>query len=175
MHKKILVATLVLSAISLCACSNATIKDGLPEDLQPTPAMAPVETEDKAESVEPMEYQEEVVYQEEAAAVEEPIEEAASVEEATDIDLRYAGVVSDGDVTYTWYSERVLPGGGLHALNSNGRTLDDRGFVTDGEGYIAIASPDESIPIGTEVDTPWGTARVYDYNPGDSWDVYTGW
>lgn len=170
MHKKVLVAALVLSTVSLCACSNATIKGGLPEDLQPAPVMAPVENEDEAESVEPMEYQEEVVYQEEAAYVEEP-----AVEEVADIDLRYAGVVSDGDVTYTWYSERVLPGGGLHALNSNGRTLDDRGFVTDGEGYIAIASPDESIPIGTEVDTPWGTARVYDYNPGDSWDVYTGW
>ena len=90
-------------------------------------------------------------------------------------DLRSMGVVSDGENTFTWYSERSLPGGGLHDLNANGRTTNDEGFVTDGDGYIAIASPDESIPIGTEVDTPWGTAKVYDYNPGDSWDVYTGW
>lgn len=90
-------------------------------------------------------------------------------------DLRSMGVVESGGETYTWYSENVLPGNGLHDLNGNGRTTNDEGFVTDGDGYIAIASPDESIPIGTEVDTPWGAARVYDYNPGESWDVYTGW
>ena len=90
-------------------------------------------------------------------------------------DLYTMGVVSDGERTYTWYSSRTLPGGGLHDLNANGRTTNDEGFVTDGEGYIAIASPDESISIGTVIDTPWGQSKVYDYNPGDSWDVYTCW
>lgn len=90
-------------------------------------------------------------------------------------DLKTMGRVYDGENEWTWYSSRVLPGNGLDELNANGRTTDDRGFVVDQDGYIAIASPDESIPIGTEVDTPWGTAKVYDYNPGDSWDVYTGW
>ena len=90
-------------------------------------------------------------------------------------DLRSAGVVDDGERTYTWYSERTLPGGGLTDLNANGRTVNDEGFVTDGDGYIAIASPDESLPIGTVVDTPWGQSKIYDYNPGSSWDCYVSW
>ena len=101
--------------------------------------------------------------------------EPAYTSEGETPDLYTMGVVSDGERTYTWYSSRTLPGGGLHDLNSNGRTTNDEGFVTDGDGYIAIASPDESIPIGTVIDTPWGQSKVYDYNPGDSWDVYTGW
>ena len=105
----------------------------------------------------------------------EPYSVPEGVEWSGDVDLRIAGVVNDGGNTYTWYSENVLPGNGLDELNANGRTVDDRGFVVDGEGYIAIASPDESVPIGTEVDTPWGPGRVYDYNDGGSYDVYTSW
>ena len=90
-------------------------------------------------------------------------------------DLRSAGVVDDGERTYTWYSERTLPGGGLTELNSNGRHLDERGFVVDADGYIAAASPWGSEPIGTVIDTPYGPAKIYDANEGSSTDLYTGW
>ena len=90
-------------------------------------------------------------------------------------DLKTMGRVYADGAEWTWYSEQALPGGGLDELNSSSRTVNDGGYVTDGEGYIAIASPDESVSVGTEVDTPWGPGRVYDYNPGDSWDVYTSW
>lgn len=149
------------------------IEGGVP-DIEPVPSMSPVEIVTEKPPVEPSEpvWEEELVYYEPEADYWEP--EAYTATEGVP-DLRSMGVVSDGENTFTWYSERTLPGGGLHDLNNNGRTTNDEGFVTDGDGYIAIASPDESIPIGTEVETPWGTAKVYDYNPGDSWDVYTCW
>ena len=154
------------------------IEGGVP-DIEPVPSMSPVEIvteEPPAEPSEPVWEEEPVYYEPEPEWVEpEPYSEPESAWSGEAPDLKSAGVVDDGERTYTWYSERTLPGGGLDDLNANGRTLDGRGFVTDGEGFIAVASPDESLPIGTEVETPWGMARVYDYNPGDSWDVYTGW
>lgn len=57
----------------------------------------------------------------------------------------------------TWYSQRVLPGGGLKIP---GRHVDDRGLVCDGDGYICVASNDYSK--GTIVETSLGTGRVYD-------------
>ena len=89
-------------------------------------------------------------------------------------DFRSQGVVHDNGVTYTWYSENVLPGGGLSELNANGRTVNDSGFVTDGDGSIAVASSD--YPIGTKLDTPWGPATVYDTGCASGVvDVYVGW
>ena len=88
--------------------------------------------------------------------------------------FRRMGVVTDGERDFTWYSERTLPGGGLTALNESGRWTDSDGYVRDGDGYLSIAAPD-GTPIGTEVETPFGMARVYDYNEGGSWDLYTGW
>ena len=90
-------------------------------------------------------------------------------------DLKTMGVVSDGERTYTWYSENALPGNGLTELNENGRTVDERGFVVDADGYIAAASPWGSEPVGTVIDTPYGPAKVYDANEGDSTDLYTAW
>lgn len=149
------------------------VQGGVP-DIEPVPSMSPVEIvteEPPAEPSEPV-WEEEPVYYDSEPDYWEP--EPYVANEGVP-DLRSMGVVSDGENTFTWYSERSLPGGGLHDLNNNGRTTNDEGFVTDGDGYIAIASPDESIPIGTEVETPWGTAKVYDYNPGDSWDCYVSW
>ena len=88
------------------------------------------------------------------------------------IEFQWLGVVSDESHTYTWYSERVLPGGGLDDLNANGRHSDG-GFVKDGDGYIAVASCD--YEKGTVIDTPFGQAKVYDTGylaPGQV-DVYT--
>ena len=92
--------------------------------------------------------------------------------EGMDVDsFKACGVVEYGDWTYTWYSESVLPGGGLDELNSNGRHVED-GLVKDGDGYIAVASSD--LPQGTVVETPLGEGKVYDCGaaPGII-DVYT--
>lgn len=87
-------------------------------------------------------------------------------------EFQWMGVVDDDAHFYTWYSERVLPGGGLTELNANGRHSED-GFVKDGDGYIAVASCD--YEKGTVIDTPFGAAKVYDtgyLQPGQV-DVYT--
>ena len=74
-------------------------------------------------------------------------------------EFQYLGVIEEDGVTYTYYSENVLPGGGLTELNENGRHSED-GFVKDGDGYIAVASSD--YEMGTIVDTPFGEGKVYD-------------
>lgn len=88
--------------------------------------------------------------------------------------FKRAGEVYQNGNRYTWYSERVLPGGGLTELNSNGRHTDENGIVRDGDGYIAVASGGHSK--GTIVDTPLGTGKVYDEceTPGTI-DIYVGW
>lgn len=84
-----------------------------------------------------------------------------------------AGVVYGDDGTrYTWYSQNVLPGGGLTELNENGRYVDENGYVRDGDGYIAVASSDHEQ--GTVLDTPFGAAKVYDSGcDSGTIDVYT--
>lgn len=74
-------------------------------------------------------------------------------------EFQWMGVIETEDHVYTYYSERVLPGGGLSELNDNGRHSED-GFVKDGDGYIAVASSD--LPKGSIVDTPFGEGKVYD-------------
>ena len=115
------------------------------------------------EYVEPIYYEPEYV---------EPVYE--DTPNASDVDLRSAGVVYEDGTKYTWYSENVLPGGGLTELNNNGRTVDDQGFVVDGDGYIAVASSD--YEIGTVVDTPYGQGKVYDSGcASGTIDIYTSW
>ena len=81
-------------------------------------------------------------------------------------DFLTAGVVYHNGNKYTYYSQSVLPGGGL---NIPGRHVDG-GFVKDGDGYICIAN---SAPNGTVVDTPWGPGKVYDKGTsGNHMDVY---
>lgn len=81
-------------------------------------------------------------------------------------DFMRDGVVYYGGNKYTYYSQSVLPGGGL---NIPGRHVDG-GFVKDGDGYIVIAN---SAANGTVVDTPWGTGKVYDKGTsGNHMDVY---
>lgn len=90
---------------------------------------------------------------------------------AYDHDFRTAGVVSDGGTTYTWYSQNVLPGGGL---DIPGRHVNADGFVCDGDGKICVASSD--LPHGTAVSTPFGDAVVYDGGCASGViDVYTAW
>ena len=87
-------------------------------------------------------------------------------------EFQMQGVLFDGGYRYTWYSENVLPGGGL---DIPGRHTDDYGYVRDVDNYICVAS--DSLDRGTIVSTPVGSAKVYDCGCGadDIIDVYTAW
>ena len=128
-----------------------------------------------AESYELDEYFEPVIYTDYSWEYNEPTYYSAPYDTSDGIsaaEFQWLGVVEDGDHFYTWYSERVLPGGGLTDLNENGRHSEG-GFVKDGDGYIAVASCD--YEKGTVIDTPFGQAKVYDtgyLQPGQI-DVYT--
>lgn len=77
-----------------------------------------------------------------------------------------AGVINSGGYKYTYYSQSVLPGGGL---NIPGRHVSG-GFVRDGNGYIVLAN---DAPKGTIIETPFGTGMVYDRGTsGSHIDVY---
>ena len=85
-------------------------------------------------------------------------------------DLMNLGVIYDGGYKYTWYSEQVLPGGGL---DIPGR-YSDGNFVRDENGYICVASSD--FDKGTILETPWGTAKVYDCGcASGTIDMYVSW
>ena len=71
-------------------------------------------------------------------------------------DFKSAGVVYQNGWRYTWYSQNVLPGGGL---DIPGRHVED-GFVKDSDGNIVVASSSDSY--GDIVDTPYGQGKVYD-------------
>ena len=86
-------------------------------------------------------------------------------------EFQWLGVVEDGGVRYTWYSQNVLPGGGLAEMTANGRHVEG-GYVVDVDGYIAVASSD--YENGTVIETPFGTAKVYDTGcESGTVDVYT--
>ena len=71
----------------------------------------------------------------------------------------------------TWYSQRVLPGGGL---DIPGRHVNEEGFVCDGDGYICVAS--STYAKGTIIETSRGMGKVYDSGckPGIL-DIYVDW
>ncbi len=75
----------------------------------------------------------------------------------------------------TYYSQRVLPGTGLRALNNNGRHVAEDGTVRDGDGYIAVAC--NYLPKGTAVMTSLGPGKVYDRGgmQGKAIDIYVNW
>lgn len=71
----------------------------------------------------------------------------------------------------TYYSQRVLPGGGL---NIPGRHVAADGTVRDADGYIVIAS--DVLPKGSITQTSLGTGKVYDTGVGHAGvDIYTNW
>ena len=81
------------------------------------------------------------------------------------------GVVYYNGHRETWYSQKVLPGGGLKIP---GRHVDSRGLVCDGNGYICVASSD--LTKGTIVETSLGTGKVYDSGCAkNTIDIYTNW
>lgn len=109
----------------------------------------------------------------EPAIVEEP---TADYTEAayTPGELRYHGVLYWNSHKWTWYSEKVLPGGGL---DIPGRYTDGDGFVCDENGYICLAADPSYIATGTVIDTPFGRlGKIYDTGCAyGTVDVYVGW
>ena len=83
-----------------------------------------------------------------------------------------AGVIYWDGWRWTWYSQQVLPGGGL---NIPGRHVDENGYICDENEYICLAS--SSLGWGTIVNTPFGKqGKVYDSGcDSDVLDVYVNW
>ena len=87
--------------------------------------------------------------------------------------FRFDGVEFWSDYRWTYYSEQVLPGGGL---DIPGRHTDYNGYICDENDYICLAC--DFLPKGTVVSTPFGKAgKVYDCGCGDNitLDVYVNW
>ena len=84
-----------------------------------------------------------------------------------------AGRISWGGWSWTYYSERILPGYGLRIP---GRHTDSMGYVRDINGYLCLAS--DVHRKGTVLETPFGSyGKVYDCGCGNNYtvDVYVGW
>lgn len=86
--------------------------------------------------------------------------------------FKRAGVIRWNGYRWTWYSQRVLPGGGLKIP---GRHVDSHGYVCDKDDYICVAS--STLKSGTVVDTPFGKkGKVYDSGCSKGTvDVYVNW
>ena len=84
--------------------------------------------------------------------------------------LKQMGVITWNNYRWTWYSQKVLPGGGL---NIPGRHVDENGYVCDENDRICLASG--FVDKGTVVSTPFGKEGcVYDYcATANTYDVYT--
>ena len=80
----------------------------------------------------------------------------------------FSGVINWQGLKFTYYSQSVLPGGGLQIP---GRHVNKDGYVSDGDGYIVLAG---SAPKGTVYDTPFGyQGKIYDRGTvGNHLDVY---
>lgn len=83
-------------------------------------------------------------------------------------EFMFQGVVNWGGYRFTYYSQQVLPGGGLAIP---GRHINEGGYVADADGYIVLAG---SAPKGTVYETPFGyQGKIYDRGTfGNHLDVY---
>ena len=86
--------------------------------------------------------------------------------------FRHHGRLSWGGWSWTYYSERILPG---HGLRIPGRHTDGMGYVRDGSGFLCLAS--DALRKGTVIETPFGSyGKIYDCGCGYSTiDVYVNW
>lgn len=113
---------------------------------------------------------------EESVPQEETIEEEESTTQVNQEALYSAsylkqmGVITWNNYRWTWYSQKVLPGGGL---SIPGRHVDENGYVCDENDRICLASG--FVDKGTVVSTPFGKEGcVYDYcATANTYDVYT--
>ena len=80
------------------------------------------------------------------------------------------GVIRWGGYKWTWYSQRVLPGGGLKIP---GRHVDKSGYVCDKKNRIVLSS--STVKRGKVVKTPFGKkGKVYDTGCARGvYDVFT--
>ena len=110
------------------------------------------------------------VYGSDGALVTETEEPEVSASEMiyTLKQFRFYGVIQWSGYKYTFYSETVLPGGGLRIP---GRHVNEDGYVVDGDGYIVLAN---DAAKGTIFPTPFGHfGKVYDRGTsGNHLDVY---
>lgn len=82
-----------------------------------------------------------------------------------------AGVYNGPSGKETYYSQKVLPGGGL---NIPGRHVAADGTIRDADGYVVIAS--DNLSKGSVAETSLGTGKVYDTGVGHAGvDIYTNW
>ena len=73
----------------------------------------------------------------------------------------------------TYYSEHILPGGGL---NIPGRHVADDGTIRDGDGYICVASDLSYLDRYSILLTSLGPAKVYDTGCAyGTIDIYVSW
>lgn len=109
--------------------------------------------------------------QQEAEAAMQAASASYVADSGYDHPFRSQGRANDGTWNYTWYSQRVLPGGGL---DIPGRHVTEDGFIRDADGNICMASDD--LDKGTEIETPYGKGKVYDTGSGNgNLDLYTDW
>lgn len=109
-----------------------------------------------------------------------PVDSSTSPSQGTTSEYIYSSggalTPSKGVVYYnghreTYYSQKVLPGGGL---NIPGRHVAEDGTIRDADGYICVASSD--LAWGTVVETSLGTGKVYDCGcASGTIDIYTDW
>jgi hypothetical protein len=80
------------------------------------------------------------------------------------------GVIRWGGWKWTWYSQKVLPGGGLRIP---GRHVDKSGYVCDKKDRIVLSS--STVKRGKVVKTPFGKkGKVYDTGCARGvYDVFT--
>lgn len=83
------------------------------------------------------------------------------------------GVVYFNGHRETYYSQRVLPGGGLKIP---GRHVADDGTIRDEDGYIVVAADLSYLPRYSTVMTSLGPAKVYDTGCAyGTIDIYVDW
>ncbi|MGO3146615.1 MAG: hypothetical protein ACTIJ6_02935 [Leucobacter sp.] len=97
-----------------------------------------------------------------------PSKPATPAAEYTLEQFMFSGSVNWGGYRFTYYSQQVLPGGGLAIP---GRHVNAGGYVSDSDGYIVLAG---SAPKGTVFETPFGhPGKIYDRGTvGNHLDVY---
>ena len=106
---------------------------------------------------------------EERIAAELEAQKTAKTEKLFGLDdFMFRGVVYWNGYKFTYYSEKVLPGGGLRIP---GRHVNADGYVVDEEGYIVLAG---DAPMGSVFETPFGyKGKIYDRGTsGNHLDVY---
>lgn len=130
------------------------------------------ENENTLSSLEQLETNDELTEEPIDNSLNEPFDESAGEVFYSASEFKVIGVIRWNGWRWTWYSEKVLPGGGLKIP---GRHNDDNGYVCDENDYICVAS--STLSKGTIIDTPLGKkGKVYDTGcAADVIDVYVSW